>query len=190
MDLTLLPLFPSSPRSSCPSGLEVPSACSDEFLASSFHPLPTLPPPPSACVQTHTCTRRGQGPCLGGSKVGLKSEQGTGWGGAGVREHWPPPCNSPPPLDSLATVGSHREGKVEGEPCSEIAQNHCQQEETREAAFWSCRGRPVGVLSAKGTRRESKEEQSKEKTAQDTKDGKSAPPPPQAQAESVAVCSG
>lgn len=36
-------------------------------------------------------------------------------------EHWPPHCNlflSPSP-NSSATVRSHREGKVEGEPCSE-----------------------------------------------------------------------
>ena len=80
-----------------------------------------------------------------------------------------------PVLDSLASVGSHREGKVEEEPCSEIAQSHCQQGGTQEAAFWSCRGRPVGVLSTKGTRRERREEQSEEKTTQDTKDGKSPP---------------
>lgn len=62
--------------------------------------------------------------------------------------------------------------------CSEIAQRHCQQEETQEAEFWSCRGRPVGVLSTKGTGRESREEQSKEKIAQDTKDGESPHPTP------------
>lgn len=72
------------------------------------------------------------------------------------------------------------------EPCSDTAQSHYQKEETQEAAFWSCRGRPVGVLSTKGTRRERREEQSKGKTAQDTKDGKSTPPP-KAQAESVTV---
>lgn len=65
-----------------------------------------------------------------------------------------------------------------GEPCSEIAQRHCQQEETQEAEFWSCRGRPVGVLSTKGTGRKRREEQSKEKIAQDTKDGESPHPTP------------
>lgn len=42
----------------------------------------------------------------------------------------------------------------------------------------------------KGTRRESKAEQSKEKAAQDTKDGGSPPPDPRAKAESDAVCRG
>lgn len=42
----------------------------------------------------------------------------------------------------------------------------------------------------KGTRRESKEEQSKEKAAQDTKDGESPPPNLRAKAESDAVCRG
>lgn len=70
------------------------------------------------------------------------------------------PAPSPSlPLTHSATVGCHRQGQAEGEPCSEIAESHCQQE-TREAAFWSCRGRPVGVLSTKGTRRERREEQS------------------------------
>lgn len=64
-----------------------------------------------------------------------------------------------------------------GEPCSEIAQRYCQQE-TQEAEFWSCRGRPVGVLSTKGTGRKRREEQSKEKIAQDTKDGESPHPTP------------
>lgn len=84
---------------------------------------------------------------------------------------------SPAPA-SLATVGSHREGRLRGGPCSEIAQRHCQQEETQEAEFWSCRGRPVGVLSTKGTGRKRREEQSKKKIAQDTKDGESPHPTP------------
>lgn len=66
------------------------------------------------------------------------------------------PLPFPQLLTPWASVGSHREGKVEGEPCSETAQSHYQKEETQEAAFWSCRGRPVGVLSTKGTRGEGK----------------------------------
>lgn len=54
-----------------------------------------------------------------------------------------PWTHSGPSLEGLGR------GEAEGEPYSETAQNLCQQEETQEAAFWSCCGRPVGVLSTK-----------------------------------------
>lgn len=105
----------------------------------------------------------------------LRSEQGTGRSGSTVS---PFPLSFPQLLTHYwATVGSHREGKVEGEPCSETAQSHCQKEETREPAFWSCRGRPVGVLSTKGTKRERRVKQGKNRSRH--KRWKKHPAPPE-----------
>lgn len=125
---------------------------------------------------------------------------GAGGGGVLKRERniRPQGC-FPPEIISL----SPNSGLILGPPCKVWGEERLRESPTqrqlktfvnkkkfRRLHFGAAVGGPWEYYLQKGTRRESRDDQSKEKTAQDTKDGESSPPNPRAQAESDAMCRG
>lgn len=135
-----------------------------------------------------------------GVRVGEPVIRSLGGGGGGVEkgtEH-----RAPGLLSSLKSSLSPNPGLILGPPgkgwgvvrlrgslTQRQLKTFVNKKKLRRLHFGAAVGGPWEYYPQKGTWRESRDDQSTEKTAQDTKDGESSPPSPRAQAESE-LCAG